>query len=213
MELKNPSAPRTSSKTAKALTTSKKRKAEDDTGDDEEVEEESPPKKGRMVKAPVKPQPQSQTSEDEEEEEEPIKAKPSRKGKEVKRASPDDNGDEEDDEEKPAPKKTRNTKAAAKPKVVSDEDLEDKQTTRSKRKVEPIKKLKDASFKPLLAEKWDLEKGRDPTGYLISEKLDGVRAYWNGKTFLSREGNPFYAPEWFTKRMPKDVCFPLSHAS
>jgi DNA ligase 1 len=27
----------------------------------------------------------------------------------------------------------------------------------------------------LLANKWDLEKGADPTGWWISEKLDGVR--------------------------------------
>ncbi|PWW80206.1 DNA ligase/mRNA capping enzyme [Tuber magnatum] len=39
----------------------------------------------------------------------------------------------------------------------------------------------------------------------MSEKLDGVRAYWDGETFRSREGNPFYAPAWFTKRMPKDI--------
>lgn len=45
----------------------------------------------------------------------------------------------------------------------------------------------------------------DPTGYWLSEKLDGVRAYWNGKTFLSREGDEFYAPEWFTQTLPSDV--------
>ncbi|KAG0644186.1 hypothetical protein HOY80DRAFT_878950 [Tuber brumale] len=39
----------------------------------------------------------------------------------------------------------------------------------------------------------------------MSEKLDGVRAYWDGETFRSREGNPFYAPAWFTKRVPKDI--------
>ncbi|KAK6346318.1 hypothetical protein TWF730_010645 [Orbilia blumenaviensis] len=57
----------------------------------------------------------------------------------------------------------------------------------------------------LLAEKWDLEKGIDPAGWWMSEKLDGVRAYWNGSTFLSREGNKFYAPDWFTKKFPKDI--------
>ncbi|RPA78484.1 DNA ligase/mRNA capping enzyme [Ascobolus immersus RN42] len=38
----------------------------------------------------------------------------------------------------------------------------------------------------------------------MSEKLDGVRAIWTGSTFLSRLGNPFYAPAWFTKKLPKD---------
>jgi DNA ligase-1 len=37
----------------------------------------------------------------------------------------------------------------------------------------------------------------------MSEKLDGVRAYWTGEGFLSRQGNPFYAPAWFTKGLPK----------
>src|SRR3954452_16545711 len=31
----------------------------------------------------------------------------------------------------------------------------------------------------LLAESWDCV--TDPTGWLMSEKLDGVRAYWDGK--------------------------------
>lgn len=39
----------------------------------------------------------------------------------------------------------------------------------------------------------------NPTGWWMSEKLDGVRAYWNGKCFYSRLGNAFYAPSWFTK--------------
>jgi DNA ligase-1 len=29
----------------------------------------------------------------------------------------------------------------------------------------------------------------------VSEKLDGVRAYWDGKSFYSRNGNQFPAPE------------------
>jgi len=39
--------------------------------------------------------------------------------------------------------------------------------------------------------------------YLVSEKLDGVRAYWDGKQFLSRQGNRFYAPTWFIENFPK----------
>jgi DNA ligase-1 len=53
----------------------------------------------------------------------------------------------------------------------------------------------------LLAHKWT-EKC-DPRGWWISEKLDGVRAYWDGKRFLSRYGNVFHAPKWFTKGLPK----------
>ncbi len=38
--------------------------------------------------------------------------------------------------------------------------------------------------------------------YWISEKLDGVRAYWNGQAFLSRNGNVYQAPAWFTSEFP-----------
>jgi DNA ligase-1 len=38
----------------------------------------------------------------------------------------------------------------------------------------------------------------------MSEKLDGVRAYWDGpnRRFLSRQGNIFYAPDWFIEHLP-----------
>lgn len=52
----------------------------------------------------------------------------------------------------------------------------------------------------LLAHKW--EGDVDLTGWWLSEKLDGVRAYWDGARFMSRLGNPFYAPTWFTASLP-----------
>ena len=52
----------------------------------------------------------------------------------------------------------------------------------------------------LLAHKWEPEV--DLTGWWMSEKLDGVRAYWDGTQFLSRLGNRFLAPEWFTEALP-----------
>lgn len=53
----------------------------------------------------------------------------------------------------------------------------------------------------LLAEHWDHVS--DPAGYWMSDKLDGVRAYWNGEGFYSRNGNPFYAPMFLMDLMPK----------
>ena len=38
--------------------------------------------------------------------------------------------------------------------------------------------------------------------WLMSEKLDGIRAYWNGKELLSKNGNKIYAPDWFIKDFP-----------
>jgi DNA ligase-1 len=52
----------------------------------------------------------------------------------------------------------------------------------------------------LLAHTW--ENDVDLTGWWMSEKLDGVRAYWDGQRFVSRLGNAFFAPDWFTERLP-----------
>ena len=38
--------------------------------------------------------------------------------------------------------------------------------------------------------------------WLMSEKLDGIRAYWNGKELLSKNGNKIYAPDWFLDKLP-----------
>jgi len=53
----------------------------------------------------------------------------------------------------------------------------------------------------LLAESWDGV--TDPAGWWLSEKLDGVRAFWDGKQFWSRLGNLFHAPDWFVAGLPK----------
>ena len=45
----------------------------------------------------------------------------------------------------------------------------------------------------------------DPAPYLISEKLDGVRAYWDGKTLRFRSGNIVDAPAWFVAKLPKQA--------
>ncbi len=52
----------------------------------------------------------------------------------------------------------------------------------------------------LLAETWTDDV--DPTDWLMSEKLDGVRAYWDGRQFVSRQGNRFFAPSWFVAGLP-----------
>jgi DNA ligase len=38
--------------------------------------------------------------------------------------------------------------------------------------------------------------------YLVSEKLDGVRGYWDGHKLLTRGGETVGAPEWFTAGWP-----------
>ncbi len=38
--------------------------------------------------------------------------------------------------------------------------------------------------------------------YWVSEKLDGVRAFWDGKNLISRQGHVIHAPDWFIKVLP-----------
>ena len=42
----------------------------------------------------------------------------------------------------------------------------------------------------------------DVSGWLMSEKLDGVRGYWDGKQLLSKNGNRLYPPEAFVRDWP-----------
>lgn len=66
----------------------------------------------------------------------------------------------------------------------------------------PIRKSEKDVPELLLAFKWE---GQDPTGWWMSEKLDGVRAFWNGTKFVSRLGNEFMAPDWFVAGLPADM--------
>ena len=52
----------------------------------------------------------------------------------------------------------------------------------------------------LLAQNWTGDV--DLADWWLSEKLDGVRAYWDGRRFLSRQGNLFHAPDWFVQGLP-----------
>jgi DNA ligase len=60
----------------------------------------------------------------------------------------------------------------------------------------------------LLAKRWD--RVLDPTGWLVSEKLDGHRAYWDGRHFRSRSadgsfGSIIICPAWFTRGLPREA--------
>ena len=67
----------------------------------------------------------------------------------------------------------------------------------------PIAKAREGVEKPplMLAQSWT--KGVDPTGWWMSEKLDGVRALWKGGKFITRLGNVYMAPGWFIQGLPK----------
>lgn len=54
-------------------------------------------------------------------------------------------------------------------------------------------------MKAMLAKDYE---SQDVTGWWISEKLDGVRALWDGDSLISRHGNIFTAPLWFKAALP-----------
>jgi DNA ligase 1 len=55
----------------------------------------------------------------------------------------------------------------------------------------------------LLANVWN--PSIDPTGWWMSEKYDGVRAYWDGQKLWTRKGNLIHAPDYFLAEVPHDV--------
>jgi DNA ligase-1 len=66
-------------------------------------------------------------------------------------------------------------------------------TPRSKNQTPPL----------LLANVWN--SSIDPTGWWISEKYDGLRAYWDGQELWSRKGNPIHAPDYFLAEFPRGI--------
>ncbi len=66
--------------------------------------------------------------------------------------------------------------------------------------LKPVPQAKPATPSVLLAQVW--KNDQDLTDWWMSEKLDGVRAWWDGRRFLSRQGNVYHAPDWFAKGLP-----------
>ncbi len=58
-----------------------------------------------------------------------------------------------------------------------------------------------SSHAPLLLAQ-DAPPDIDPAGHLISEKYDGVRAWWDGQALRFRSGGAIAAPAWFVARLP-----------
>lgn len=72
--------------------------------------------------------------------------------------------------------------------------------------VQSIKADRDSKRAPLSASsaEWATpwEKQLDPRAYAVSEKLDGVRALWDGKKLRFRSGREIAAPAWFIAALP-----------
>ena len=71
-------------------------------------------------------------------------------------------------------------------------------------RAETIPEAKLAPLAVSLANVWRGDS--DPKGYWVSEKLDGVRGYWDGKQLLTKGGTVINAPAWFIAGWP---AYPL----
>jgi DNA ligase len=63
--------------------------------------------------------------------------------------------------------------------------------------------LADKPSSIMLAKQY--HQGIDVKQYWVSEKLDGIRARWDGQKLISKNGYAFSAPTWFTHRFTNDV--------
>jgi DNA ligase-1 len=59
----------------------------------------------------------------------------------------------------------------------------------------------DAAAQVMLAKPW--QNTLKPADFLVSEKLDGVRALWDGSTLRFRSGRPIAVPAWFVQGLPE----------
>ena len=48
------------------------------------------------------------------------------------------------------------------------------------------------------------EEVMDPTGWIMTEKYDGMRLYWNGTNFVTRQGKLIKVPNSLTSLLPND---------
>lgn len=69
--------------------------------------------------------------------------------------------------------------------------------------VSPVAALAESPQTPKLLLAKVYKKQPDVSHYWVSEKYDGVRAYWDGQQFISRQGNVYQAPAWFTAGFPE----------
>jgi len=97
------------------------------------------------------------------------KAKPKAKAPAKRKRRDDDDDDDDDDGDGNAKKSLKKARTATTTADVEDED--DDGDGDDDLPVAGSKKVPEL----LLANKWDIETGPDPTGWWISEKLDGVR--------------------------------------
>ena len=59
-----------------------------------------------------------------------------------------------------------------------------------------------AQIKPAIQQARTYAPVADIREYWLSEKLDGIRGYWDGTQLVTRQGNAIDSPKWFTQNWP-----------
>ncbi|MEO1940665.1 MAG: DNA ligase, partial [Candidatus Thioglobus sp.] len=62
--------------------------------------------------------------------------------------------------------------------------------------------LQTAFAKPDLFLLKTYDDNKSVVGWVMSEKLDGVRGFWDGEKLITRSGNLIHTPSWFIKNYP-----------
>ena len=47
------------------------------------------------------------------------------------------------------------------------------------------------------------ESTMNPTGWYMTEKFDGIRFYWDGNEFWTRQGKKMKVPDFISNELPK----------
>lgn len=103
--------------------------------------------------------------------------------------------------------KERNLKIPTKAKTKDGEYFESKRRASKSRQTvnrSDLRIMKAARYNEK-KRKMALNGKLDPDDFLLSEKLDGFRAIWDGKEFRSKNGNIFVSPPGFRSKMPKGM--------
>lgn len=111
-----------------------------------------------------------------------------------------------------SPKKTEKAPLSPKKTEKAEKTIEvpkspkNKKTDKTRKVDREVGNTANVHGEVMLAKTFDPEK-HDPSGWLCTEKIDGVRAYWNHKkgNLYTRKGHVIGCPKWFKEHLPKHV--------
>jgi len=58
------------------------------------------------------------------------------------------------------------------------------------------------NIEAITLQKANIYKDQNISGWVVSQKLDGIRAFWDGKKLNTKNGKIINAPKWFVSKLP-----------